>query len=150
MEVLTLNATQSNGKISISGTTDPDMLAVAITVYDKSGTNRIALRSTSVINGEFSYEIEIAEDDYQICVADYNGGECKTITLTVASTEEDTPTAGTPETGFQTITKVQEEVTPSTNATSSSAIYVYIAVGLVAAAIAVLFTRRMLAKRKSK
>lgn len=151
MEVLTLNATQANGKISISGTTEQDMLAVAISVYDQSGTNRVALRSTSVNNGTFSYELEIAEANYQICVADYNGGECKTVTVTVAAEESsEESAAGTPETGYQTITKNNETVAPATNASASNMVYVFLAAGLIAAAAIALVARRIYLTRKAK
>ncbi|MBQ3469726.1 hypothetical protein IJH16_02015 [Candidatus Saccharibacteria bacterium] len=149
-EITSLNANISGTTISVNGTAKSTVLAVQFIVYDKTGQNIIKMYSTAV-NGDGTFSAEIAvdtNDTYIVSAADYDGGQ--TVMVTVGASTEDTLTAGTPETGFQTITKVQEEVTPSTNATSSSAIYVYIAVGLVSAAIAVLFTRRMLAKRNSK
>lgn len=147
MNVLTINAAQSNGTISVSGTTDAGMLAVAISVYDKTGTNLIKLETTSVSGGTFSHEIEIIEGEYQICVADYEGGECKTTTVTVAAEEDET--VGSPDTGYETIEKVVEEpavASPSANATSVSMAIAAIA---LVAFVAAYFWAKVLKTKKT-
>lgn len=156
MNVLTINATQQNGIISVSGTTDAEMYAVAISVYDESGANLITLETAATNNGIFSHEIEIVEGNYQICVADYNGGECMTTTVLVASeeeqsavTEETTETAGTPETGYQTTANSEQQVTPDANA-SVSVFGICLAVIAVAAIVSAFILRRRFAERKVK
>ena len=156
MNVLTINATQQNGIISVSGTTDTEMYAVAISVYDESGANLITLETAATNNGIFSHEIEIAEGNYQICAADYNGGECMTTTVTIVSEEEDTDTtsdatAGTPETGYQTIASSNEQATPDTNAANNSVLAVCLAAAVVVAvAVSAVAIKRRLAHRKVK
>ena len=147
MKVLTLNATQQNGTISVSGTTEADGLAVAISIYDETGSNRITVETSAVIDGKYSHDITIAEGNYKICVADYDGGECMTAVVTAATEEEGESTAGTPETGYQTIAKTEE--TAVTTASSSPAVYISLAVGIIVAAVFVFTTRRALMKKKS-
>ena len=151
MEVLTANASQANGKISITGTTDPAMLAVSFTVYDKTGTTQLVNRSTSVDNGSFSYEIEIEEGEYQICVADFNGGDCKTVTVTTSSEEAGgDSSASSPNTGYQTITKNEtESAEPATNA-SANMLFPILAISLIAVAAIAIVIKRVVSRNKSK
>lgn len=151
MEVLTVNASQANGKISITGTTDPAMLAVSFTVYDKTGTTQLVNRSTSVDNGSFSYEIEIEEGEYQICVADFNGGDCKTVTVTTSSEEAGgDSSASSPNTGYQTIAKNEtESAEPATNA-SANMLFPILAISLIAVAAIAIVIKRVVSRNKSK
>ena len=151
MEVLTANASQANGKISITGTTDPAMLAVSFTVYDKTGTTQLVNRSTAVDNGSFSYEIEIEEGEYQICVADFNGGDCKTVTVTTSSEEAGgDSSASSPNTGYQTIAKNEtESAEPATNA-SANMLFPILAISLITVAAIAIVIKRVVSRNKSK
>lgn len=147
MNVLTINAAQSNGTISVSGTTDAGMLAVAISVYDKTGTNLIKLETTSVSGGTFSHEIEIIEGEYQICVADYEGGECKTTTVTVAAEEDET--VGSPDTGYETIETVTEEPAVASTSASATVISAFLAAAVMVGIAAGYFWAKALKVRKA-
>ena len=46
--IKTIDASISNGTISVSGTTEDGVLAVAIMVYDSTETNLITMQTTSV------------------------------------------------------------------------------------------------------
>lgn len=150
MKILTVNATEQNGVISVKGTTEPGMLAVAISVYDKTGQTRVALRTTSVNDDNtFAYDIEIAEDTYQLCVADYNGGDCATVTVAVA-TEEEKEAIGSPDTGYEAIEQVAKEpavVEPSTNAGASITAMVITATILVAFVAAYFWAKALKTKK---
>lgn len=145
MKVLTLNATEQNGTISVSGTTEAECLAVAISIYDESGATRLKLETAAVIDGEYSHEIAIAEGNYKICVADYDGGECQTAVVTATAEEESS--TGAPETGYHTIEKVEESAV--TAASSSPAIYISLAAGVIISAILVFSARRAWIRRKN-
>ncbi|MBQ6127826.1 hypothetical protein IJI69_04010 [Candidatus Saccharibacteria bacterium] len=150
MKVLTLNATEQNGTISVSGTTETDVLAVAISIYNESGDTRLKLETTAVIDGEYSHDITITEGTYKICVADYDGGECATAVVAPAAEESEDDSesaAGTPETGYHTIEKVDESAV--TTASSSSAIYISLAAGIIISAILVFSARRAWIRRKN-
>ena len=156
MNVLTINATQQNGTISVSGTTDSEMYAVAISIYDESGTNLITLETAAANDGAFSHSIEIAEGNYQICVADYNGGECMTTTVLVASEDTNSTTSSdatvsSPETGYQTVSSNNEQVTPDTNATNNPMLAICLASAVILAVTAsMIIIKRRLAHRKIK
>ena len=145
MKVLTLNATEENGIISVNGTTEAGALAVAISIYDEAGTTRLKVETTAVIDGKYSHDIAIEEGTYKICVADYDGGECQTTTVAVAEDEEST--AGTPETGYHTIEKVEESAI--TTASSSPAIYISLAAGIIISAILFFSARRAWMRRRN-
>jgi len=146
MKVLTLNATEQNGTISVSGTTEAECLAVAISIYDESGATRLKLETAAVIDGEYSHEIAIAEGNYKICVADYDGVECQTAVVTAVAEDEESST-GAPETGYHTIEKVDESAV--TAASSSPAIYISLAAGVIISAILVFSARRAWIRRKN-
>lgn len=150
MNILTLNTSTTNSTISVSGTTEDGMLAVGITVYDKTGTTQITVRTTAVVNNEYEYTVDgLEEGEYQICVADFDGGDCKTATVTLSATEDEDSTAGTPETGYHTIAKV-EEPAPEANASATlPAVCISLAIGMAISAVIVFGARRLIvAKRK--
>lgn len=84
------------GKINVEGNAGTGVLAVAITVFDESETNVVAMKTTSVDDSSnFSDSISVAAGKYVVKVADYNGGEfvTKTVTVTVGSDTTDEATA---------------------------------------------------------
>lgn len=89
----TLNVTESNGKINVSGTTEDGVLAVAIMVYDSTESNLITMQTTSVgSDNNYSDTITIASGTYVIKVADYDGGEYITKKVTEETKKEDEKT----------------------------------------------------------
>lgn len=83
--VLTVSATQEDGAITVSGTTEAGMQAVAIMVYDKAGTTLITMETAAVSDSNaYSHAIAIEEGDYVIKVADYDGGATVETTVTAA------------------------------------------------------------------
>ena len=146
MKVLTLNATEENGIISVNGTTEAGALAVAISIYDETGTTRLKIETAAVIDGKYSHNIAIEEGTYKICVADYDGGECQTAVVTAAVEDEESST-GAPETGYHTVEKVEESAV--TAASSSPAIYISLAAGIIISAILVFSAIRAWMRRKN-
>lgn len=106
--ILSLNASQAGGTISINGTAETHMLAAAISVYAADDTtNALTVETASVNNGVFSHDIALAAGNYKVCAANYDGGDQFCIDLTTATTEEvtntteeESTTAGSPETGY--------------------------------------------------
>lgn len=148
MKVTSLNANIENTTISVNGTAEAGMLAAQVVVYDESGENVIAMQSTDVkADNTFSTTISVASATakYVVKVADYDGGEYSVVT--VSAVAEETPaateaTAGSPETGYQTITKTPDTtVEPSTNASSSVSIFAALAAALVTAAVVAIVIR---------
>lgn len=73
--VSSVNATENGGKISVSGTVDSDVYAVAVVIY--SGEEFVYMETTSVTDDK-TYSVELArtfaDGTYTVKVADYNGG----------------------------------------------------------------------------
>ena len=82
-DVKTFDAKLEDGVITISGTAEDGVYAVATTVYDKTGEALIAMQTTAV--GEdlkFSDEIVVSKDDeYIVKAANYDGGDYLTVTV---------------------------------------------------------------------
>lgn len=99
-EALSVNASESsNGEITVSGTVENSMVAAAVNVYDASGENLITMRTTQINDDNtFSTQISLDAGTYIIKVADYNGGEYKSLTVTPGSnttaTDIKTPATG--------------------------------------------------------
>ena len=88
-DIKTVNASEANGKITISGTAEAGTLAVAIMVYDKAGSELMAMETAAVSNENLYYsEITLAEDTYLIKVADYDGGNYQVKTVSPATNKE--------------------------------------------------------------
>ena len=77
--VSSVNTAENQGKITVSGTAETGVLAVAVTVY--SGDNLVYMETTNV-NSDGTYNVELGKtfDDgiYTVKVADYNGGDYTT------------------------------------------------------------------------
>lgn len=73
--VLSVNTTENDGKITVSGTVDSSVYAVAVVVY--SGDNLEYMETTNVTD-DGTYNVELAktfaDGVYTVKVADYNGG----------------------------------------------------------------------------
>ena len=62
--------------ISIYGTTEKEVSAVSIGLYNETGTELINLRTVSVYDdNEYYCDIEVKEGKYMVKVADYEGGK---------------------------------------------------------------------------
>ncbi|MBQ8992364.1 hypothetical protein IJ090_02960 [Candidatus Saccharibacteria bacterium] len=92
-DIKTLNAAIKNDTISISGTAEAGTLAVAILVYDEAGSELLAMETASVSDENLYYaEIGLTDGTYLVKVADYDGGDYKTATVspeTEESSEEE-------------------------------------------------------------
>lgn len=74
--IRTLNVSESNGQITVSGTTNDGILAVAIQVYDSTGSTLLNMKTTSVSGtNTYSDTISMQSGTYVIRVANYAGGD---------------------------------------------------------------------------
>ncbi|MCR4925873.1 MAG: hypothetical protein K5917_06265 [Clostridiales bacterium] len=74
-EVSTVNVTAENNTITVSGDAADDVAAVTIQVYDETGSNLLAMKTTSVDdNNKYSQAIELANGTYTVKAANYSGG----------------------------------------------------------------------------
>jgi hypothetical protein len=81
------NATYSNGNVSVSGTVEEGILAVAILIY--SGDTLLRLETTGITSSKsFAASISMRLDagTYTVKAADYDGGAFTEKSLTVAAT----------------------------------------------------------------
>ncbi|MBR3177551.1 hypothetical protein IKF27_01955 [Candidatus Saccharibacteria bacterium] len=99
-EIKTINASEEGGKVSVSGTAEAGTLAVAVMVYDESGKELIAFETAAVSDENIYYaEISVAEGKYLVKVADYDGGDFKTATVSPAEQENVPTIPGAPNSG---------------------------------------------------
>ena len=89
--VLTVDASESEtGVITVKGTTEEAVMAVAINIYEKDGTTFITQRSVQVNDdNKFDFTETFEAKKYVIKVADYTGGNI--ISKTVSPNNENTP-----------------------------------------------------------
>ncbi len=94
-DIKTVSAAYESGKIAISGTAEAGTLAVAVMVYDEKGDELLAIQTASVSNESLYYsEVELAEGNYLVKVADYDGGNYKTATVTAKAVIPAAPNSG--------------------------------------------------------
>lgn len=76
LDVKTINASITDNKISVDGTVDNGVLAVAILVYEEDGTTLVTMETTSVdSNDKYSDTIHVtAGKKYIVKAANYDGG----------------------------------------------------------------------------
>lgn len=76
LDVKTINASITDNIISVDGTVDSGVLAVAIMVYEEDGTTLAAMKTTSVdSNDKYSDTIEVTSGKkYVVKSANYDGG----------------------------------------------------------------------------
>lgn len=89
--ISTLNVNNSNNKLTVSGTTESGVLAVAVLVY--SGDELAHMETCSSDNDEYSCELSktFENENYTVKVADYDGGDY--ISKNVSLTKENPKTA---------------------------------------------------------
>lgn len=77
LKVKTLEASMDGTKITATGTTDEEMLAVSVIVYDEAGTTFIKMESGQVDDGKYNVTIDGFEEGkkYMVRVANYDGGD---------------------------------------------------------------------------
>ena len=99
-DIKTINASESNGKVSVSGTAEAGTLAVAVLVYDENGAELLAMETASVSDENLYYaEVELAEGTYLVKVADYDGGDYKTATVSPETKTEEKVVPAAPNSG---------------------------------------------------
>lgn len=123
LDVQTINASITDNKISVDGTVDNGVLAVAIMVYEEDGTTLVKMETTSVdSNDKYSDTIVVtAGKKYIVKAANYNGG-------TYVTTEVETPTPST-----NKPTSSVDKPTPSAQTGDNSHFVVYSAIMIMAA-----------------
>ena len=123
LDVQTINASITDNKISVDGTVDNGVLAVAIMVYEENGTTLVKMETTSVdSNDKYSDTIVVtAGKKYIVKAANYNGG-------TYVTTEVETPTPST-----NKPTPSVDKPTPSAQTGDNSHFVVYSASMIMAA-----------------
>lgn len=111
--VTTMDADGSNGKLTISGTTTEDCLAVAILVYDEAGINLVYIETTGVENSAYKSTINLANGTYTVKAGDYDG-ENGLITKKVTVTGSETTPAADTESPAVTTTATTATTTATT------------------------------------
>ncbi len=93
--ITSLSVTTSGSSISVSGTTEA--VAGAVLVYDSTGETLVVMETFAVEDGSYSYTLSqtFSNGTYVVKVADYNGGDYATETVTVSEKTGTTTTTGT-------------------------------------------------------
>ena len=126
LDVKTINASITNNKISVDGTVDNGVLAVAIMIYEEDGTTLVTMETTSVdSNDKYSDTIDVtAGKKYIVKAANYDGGEYITKKVTEETKKEDEKpdTETKPDTNTITDTNAtaEENTTNETNTTNTT------------------------------
>lgn len=93
LEIKTINATQQNGVVTVNGTTETGMLAATVLVFDSTGTDIVAMKTVPVDNNSYSTTFALSEDTYVIKVADYDGGDYISKSISPVTTNSSTNTS---------------------------------------------------------
>jgi len=81
--------TDGKGGLSVSGKTEAGMLAAAVAVYDESGKDLVTMVTTDVASDNtFITTVDVPTGTYVVKVADYEGGDFVTATVTVTDADE--------------------------------------------------------------
>lgn len=91
--ISTLEVLNNNNKLTVFGTTENGVLAVAILVY--SGENLTHIETCSSNNNEYSCELNktFDEGNYIVKVADYDGGDYISKNISISTTENNPKTS---------------------------------------------------------
>ena len=75
-ESIKMDAVESkSGVITVEGIADSSVIAVAVLVYDSTGTNLVTMQTTQTNDDDtFKTTITLDADTYVVKVANYNGG----------------------------------------------------------------------------
>lgn len=111
--VKTMEASGTNGVLTVSGTTSEDSLAVAILVYDEAGTSLVYIETVGVSDAHtYSSSISLKNGTYVVKAGDYDGSSdliSKTVTITESTvTSNPTTTAVTTETKTSVAPKTED------------------------------------------
>lgn len=88
--ISSLTAKAESGSVKIEGTADVGVLAVAIMIYDTTGTDLVKMETVSVGDDQkYSDTFKLSNGSYMIKVADYEGGDFQSTTVTVGASEKD-------------------------------------------------------------
>lgn len=95
-DITSVEANINGTKLTVEGTTESDVLAVSVLVYDESGNEFIKMKSGEVIDGKYTVVIDELDDtnSYLVRVANYNGGdflEVKAVNIEAPVVKENTP-----------------------------------------------------------
>lgn len=106
--VNSINATENEGKITVSGTVESSVYAVAVVVYSD---DTLDYMETTNVNADGTYSVELEKEFdngiYEVRVADYNGGEYKKASVEVK--KEESTTDNTEDTSTDSATTENEE-----------------------------------------
>ena len=90
LNVKTLEASYSDNAVTVKGTVDDGVLAVAIMIYDSDESNVLKFETTNV-NEDNTFEHKVVfekEGTYVIKAANYDGGDYKSVNLSISSNEK--------------------------------------------------------------
>ena len=75
-EIKTLDVTEdTTGLIKVSGTSESEMMAASISIFDEAGTTLITMKTVQVNDDDtFSAEFQLDPGKYVVRAADYDGG----------------------------------------------------------------------------
>lgn len=92
MSISTLDVANNNNKLTISGTTENGVLAVAVLVY--AGTDLTHMETCSNNNNNYSCKLSktFENGNYTVKVADYNGGNYISKNISIGTTENNPKT----------------------------------------------------------
>lgn len=95
-DITNLSASYSNNSVTITGDTSDSILAVAVILYDSTGTSILRMVTDSVSNDSFSTKIDSinleAGSTYIVKVANYDGGNYYETSFKVADKTTTTTT----------------------------------------------------------
>lgn len=136
-DISTLNIVNNGNKLTVSGTAEDGVHAVAVLVY--SGDNLAHMETCPATNSAYSCMLDktFEDGDYVVKVADYDGGDYKVKNITLSSAEvpeEEAPKA--PDTGHETFKQVTEII--------ASTLALCVAAGLT---VAIFFGKKLLHKK---
>ena len=83
MDVTSLSASVSADSVTVKGSTEEGVYAVAITIYDKETSELVKYYTTQVDNSTFSETFQLPYGSYEIRVADYDGGSFSSTLVTL-------------------------------------------------------------------
>ena len=146
-KVNSVEVTQANGKVTVSGTVESGMLAVAVQVLDSNG-NLVKLETGAVdADNKYKVEIKLADGQYTIKVADYDGGEVATNQNNSNSENSTTTTDNTTNPNNETSKETTVIVNNSNNPSTGDKVMTF--VGIFAAALAIMIIALIFNKSKS-
>lgn len=118
-EVETVAASGTNGSMTVSGSSQDGVYAVAILVYDSTDT-LVAMTTCAASNNVYSTTISVPNGTYTVKAANYDGGAYATTTASVSAVT--TPTTPTDTPSEKTESSSSTTNTSATNTTASTTV----------------------------